>query len=70
VEQAMEKLEPSIVSRYLVDLAQRFNRFYHECPILVDDPALRSARLALVKAVQITLRNGLHLIGLETPEKI
>ncbi|MFD0678201.1 MULTISPECIES: arginine--tRNA ligase [unclassified Paenibacillus] len=70
VEQAMYKLEPSIVSRYLVDLAQSFNRFYHECPILVDDASLRQARLALVKSVQITLRNGLTLIGVEAPEKM
>ncbi|WP_028547812.1 arginine--tRNA ligase [Paenibacillus sp. UNC451MF] len=70
VEQAMYKLEPSIVSRYLVDLAQSFNRFYHECPILVDDAALRQARLALVKSAQITIRNGLALIGLEAPEKM
>jgi arginyl-tRNA synthetase len=70
VEQAMLKLEPSIISRYLVDLAQSFNRFYHECPILVEDPKLRAARLLLVQAVQITLRNGLKLIGLEAPEQI
>lgn len=70
VEQAMQKLEPSIISRYLVDLAQSFNRFYHECPILVDDAELRGARLALVKSVTITLKNGLYLIGLEAPEKI
>jgi len=70
VEQAMHKLEPSVVSRYLVDLAQSFNRFYHECSILVEDAALRQARLALVKSVQITLRNGLTLIGLEAPEKM
>jgi arginyl-tRNA synthetase len=71
VEQAMHKLEPSIVSRYLVDLAQRFNHFYHECPILkVEDASLRAARLAIVKAVQITLRNGLALIGLDAPEEV
>jgi len=70
VEQAMVKLEPSMISRYLIDVAQSFNRFYHECPILVDDPAVRASRLALVKCVQITLANGLGLIGLETPEKI
>ncbi|AJY76911.1 arginine--tRNA ligase [Paenibacillus beijingensis] len=70
VEQAMQKLEPSIVTRYLIDLAQAFNRFYHGCHILVDDPALRSARLALVECVQITLQSGLRLIGLEAPEKI
>ncbi|MDB5056446.1 MAG: arginyl-tRNA synthetase [Bacilli bacterium] len=70
IEQAMNKLEPSIISRYLVDLAQSFNRFYHECPILVEDAELRSARLLLVQAVQITLCNGLKLIGLEAPEQI
>jgi arginyl-tRNA synthetase len=66
----MQKLEPSVISRYLVDLAQSFNRFYHECPILVEDHKLRAARLLLVQAVQITLRNGLKLIGLEAPEQI
>ncbi|XOK63460.1 arginine--tRNA ligase [Paenibacillus elgii] len=71
VEQAMHKLEPSIISRYLVDLAQSFNRFYHECPILkVDDAGVRKARLALVESVRITLKNGLALIGIEAPEKI
>lgn len=70
VEQAMNKLEPSIITRYLVDVAQVFNRFYHECHVLVDDPDLCKARLALVKCVQITMRNGLKLIGLKAPEKI
>lgn len=70
IELAMQKLEPSIISRYLIDLAQAFNRFYHECPILVDNESVREARLALVKCVKITLRNGLKLIGLESPEKI
>ncbi|NTZ18682.1 arginine--tRNA ligase [Paenibacillus sp. JMULE4] len=71
IEQAMERLEPSIISRYLVDLAQKFNHFYHECPILkVEDAELRQARLALVRCVSITLKNGLSLIGLKAPEKI
>ena len=70
VEQAMVKLEPSIVSRYLIDLAQAFNRFYHACYILVEDLHLREARLALVTCVQTTLRNGLKLIGLQAPHEI
>ena len=49
---AMKELEPSIITRYLVDLAQEFNRFYHEHPILVEDQDLRNARLALVSAVK------------------
>lgn len=70
VERAMAKLEPSIISRYLIDLAQAFNRFYHECPVLVDDPQVRESRLALVACVKVTLQNGLKLIGLEAPDKI
>lgn len=70
IEQALVKLEPSMISRYLVDLAQAFNRFYHDSPILIEDVSLRTARLALVQCVQITLQNGLRLIGLQSPEKI
>jgi len=70
VEQAMWKLEPSIISRYLVDLAQSFNRFYHDHPILVEDAALRASRLAIVKCVQITIRNGLRLLGIQSPERL
>ncbi|MEX2415480.1 MAG: arginine--tRNA ligase [Paenibacillaceae bacterium] len=70
IKMAMEKLEPSLISRYLVDLAQTFNRFYHECPIVIDDEQVRAARLALVRATVITLRNGLKLIGLAAPEEI
>jgi arginyl-tRNA synthetase len=68
--QAMNDLEPSVITRYLVDLAQDFNRFYHECPILVEDISLQEARLALVKAVRTTLANGLRLIGLSAPERV
>lgn len=70
VEQALAKLGPSIITRYLIDLAQDFNRFYHACHILVDDPDLCRARLAVVQCVRITLRNGLRLIGLQAPERI
>jgi arginyl-tRNA synthetase len=70
VLQAMEKLEPSVISRHLIDIAQSFNRFYHECPILVDDAALKTARLALVQSTCTVLRVGLGLIGLQAPERI
>jgi len=70
IELAMHKLEPSIVSRYAIDLAQSFNQFYHHNPILNAQDEVRQARLALVKAVQITLRNALYLIGLAAPEEM
>ncbi|MFC7750286.1 arginine--tRNA ligase [Paenibacillus thermoaerophilus] len=70
VLQAQQKLEPSIITRHLVDVAQSFSRFYHDCPILVDDEGQRAARLGLVKAVQTVLKTGLALIGLEAPQKM
>jgi arginyl-tRNA synthetase len=68
--QAADKLEPSVISRHLIDIAQSFNRFYHECPILVDDSELRKARLTLVRCVCTVLKTGMSLIGLQAPERI
>jgi arginyl-tRNA synthetase len=70
VSQAVEELEPSIITRYLVNLAQAFNRFYHNHSILLEDKELKHARLTLVKAAKVTLYNGLRLIGLHAPERV
>ncbi len=67
---ACEKYEPSMITRYITNLAQRFNRFYHDNPILIDDKEVRKTRLALVVAVKQTLQIGLYLIGLAAPEKM
>ena len=74
---ALEANEPSIVSRYLLDLAAAFSRWYtlgnqhHEHKVLVEgNPPMRAARLALTDTVRVTLHNGLHLLGLETPERM
>jgi arginyl-tRNA synthetase len=70
VRQAMDEMEPSIVTRYLVDLAQDFNRFYHEHSILGEDAPLRTARIALTACTRKVLRTGLTLIGLAAPERV
>lgn len=70
VRSALEKYEPSIVSRYLIDLAQAFNKFYVSCRIIGETPRVASARLSLVKAVKATLGTGLNLILLNAPEKM
>ena len=71
VVKAMEELEPSIITRYLVDLAQDFNRFYHNHSILnVDDVEIKKGRIALTFATKTTLENGLKLIGLKAPERV
>ncbi len=67
---AMEKNEPSLITRHITDLAQAFNKFYHECPILVDEEELKKARLLLVFAVKNTIKVGLGLLGIEAPEKM
>ena len=75
--EAAEANEPSIVSRYLLDLAAAFSRWYtmgnqqREARVLIEDnPALRAARLALTDTVRVTLHNGLHLLGVATPERM
>jgi len=65
-----EKNEPSVVARYAVDLAQSFNRFYHDHPIISDDDELTKARVALVAVVAQTIKNALKLVCLEAPEKM
>ena len=67
---AMNKNEPHIVTRFVLDLAQAFNKFYHDNPILVDDVNVRKARLALVAATRQTLENGLKLLGMQAPERM
>jgi len=67
---AQEKNEPSIITRHIVDLAQAFNRFYHDHPVLVDDEGIKRARLALVYAVKEVIGVGLNLLGIKAPEKM
>ncbi|MCL2352395.1 MAG: arginine--tRNA ligase, partial [Firmicutes bacterium] len=68
--EAAEKYEPYIVSRHLIALAQAFNRFYHENPVVVEDEKLRGARLALTSAVKTILGKGLGILGIARPEKM
>lgn len=70
VVDAAEKLEPSFISRYVVDLAQAFNRFYHNCPIITDDEDLKNARLSLVSEVRVVIRKALKLLGIKAPEQM
>ena len=67
---AMRKNEPHIITRFVLDLAQAFNKFYHDNAIFVDDAELRKARLALVAATRQALENGLKLLGMHAPERM
>lgn len=70
IVEAGEKYEPSIVTRHIVDIAQAFNKFYHDEHILVDDEEEKTAKVALVMAARNVIRNGLDLLGMKAPEKM
>ena len=70
VVEAGEKYEPSIITRHIVNVAQAFNRFYHDEHILTEDENEKTAKLALVRAAKTTIKNGLGLLGIEAPEKM
>lgn len=67
---ATNKNEPSLISRHLIDLAQCFSRFYNEHQIVCEDTETKIARVALTKCVGLTIKSGLGLLGIETPEKM
>jgi arginyl-tRNA synthetase len=70
VEAAATNLEPHLIATWLRDLANAFHTYYNSHQFLVDDAALRNARLALVVATRQVLKNGLDLLGLSAPEKM
>ena len=70
VKSAAEKYEPSLVTRYALDLATAFNKFYMNCKIAIDDENLKNFRLKITKSVKITLTNALTLLGIETVEQM
>ncbi|MBQ4269643.1 MAG: arginine--tRNA ligase, partial [Clostridia bacterium] len=71
VKEAAEKYEPSIVSRFAVDVAQKFNKFYIDCKILAaEDEKVKNFRLALTNATLQALKNAFALLGIGIPEKM
>ncbi|WP_246579249.1 arginine--tRNA ligase [Alkaliphilus flagellatus] len=70
IKDAQRKNEPSIITRHIIDVAQAFNRFYHDHPILVEDEELKKARLTVVFVVKEVLSIGLGLLGIKAPERM
>lgn len=70
VSDAAEKYEPSLIARYAVDLAQKYNKFYIDCKILTAEGDAKDFRLALTAATLQTLKNALSLLGIGVPEKM
>ena len=70
VEEAAQKWEPYMVTRYTVMLASAFNKFYHENSILTAEETVKKARLRLTYVVAQLIKQGLYLIGVKAPEKM
>jgi arginyl-tRNA synthetase len=68
---AIEKLEPSIITRYTIDVAKAFNKFYNAHSVLnLDDQVLKATRLKLVQVTCQVIKNGLDLIGIQVVDKM
>ena len=71
VETSAQNHRTSNICTYLYELAKVFNSFYHDCPInKLEDQNLKQARLHLVKATGLMLKEGLSLLGIPAPERM
>ena len=68
--QVTKKEEPSILSRYLIDLAKAYSSFYNENKIITDEQKIQEARVYLTYAVGQVLKTGANLLGIDMPEKM
>ncbi len=62
--------KPSLLARYLVEVAREFNRFYHRCQVLGAGEGTREARLYLIEATRSVLKQGLSILGIDAPEEM
>src|SRR5690606_21251140 len=70
VQAAARNYEPSHLANYLYTLAKTYNGFYHDCPILkAENEHTKQNRLAISELTALILKSGLHLLGIEAPEK-
>lgn len=71
IKRAAQENEPSILAKYMIDVAASFSRFYNECQVAtLEDEKLKAARCALVYATSIVIKKGLGILGVECPEKM
>lgn len=70
VSTACHELSPHMIANYLKDLASDLHSYYNDTKFLVDDETTKLARLALILATRQVLKNGLHLLGVNAPEKM
>lgn len=66
----VEKNEPSLLARYLIELSQNYSNFYNENKIIDDNKEIQNARVYLSKAVGTVLKTGASLLGIQMPDKM
>ena len=70
IMQAIEKYEPYIVARYLIEVAKTYSSFYNNNKIICDDKEVQNARIYLTYATGIVLKTGAALLGIKMPDKM
>jgi arginyl-tRNA synthetase len=70
IENALSDYRLNALTDYLFELAQKYNAFYENCPVLQSESPLRESRLALAKLTGDVLQKGLNLLGIETIEQM
>jgi len=70
IAEALKNNDPSVFAQYLYKLAQNFNTFYHELPVLKAELGVQAARLVLIKSIAQVLENGLAVLGLPSLEEM
>lgn len=71
ISAAIDKLQPSMVTRYIIEVAKAFNKFYNAHNILnSENEEIKNARINLVRATMQVIKNGLELIGLQVVEEM
>ncbi|HHE07378.1 MAG TPA: arginine--tRNA ligase, partial [Chlorobaculum parvum] len=70
IQSCLRLLEPQKMVEYLHTVAERYHKFYQECPILKADENIRTARLELSLTVRQVLRNGFRILGISAPESM
>ena len=70
IKRAAEEYEPSILTRYLIDVSSQFSRFYNNNQVIVDDEKIKIARCTLVYCTGVVIKKGLSILGIETPDKM
>ena len=70
IKQAADKNEPYIIARYLINLAQLFSSFYNENKIINEETSVQAARVYLTYCVNLVLKRGASLLGIQMPERM